>query len=523
MIASRLGLGIAIGFAALLALVLALTQSPQHEPADPALVPGFDPATVSELRWPSIVTSAGPRPDGLGPIRSIQITRDPKSPTGWAITEPYVPAESRVVEDVIAAIRGARWHRRGAVALAGRPSQTLEVRAKSPLAIQIGAPLGDEQQWLVIGNRALLVDAWVARALNPDPLSLRVRRPLADAASAKSIRIESASGATIAIAGSRLGEPIALALAPPILALLHVTLSELEIAALPTTQPGPQGTTIRVDQVVITERGACAGGRIQIEGTYGRGCVESATWEQLQSVVAALRGPPDALADRRPVGFTATSIKLVDGTTLDLEKRPRIGDRDADPDRVAELVAALSGEGTVVPLPKAKPLASLVVRAGTREQPLDLYAPNVVVRRGEPVALALEPVLYALLTRPAYVYRDPLLWSEEATTIRSITVDATTYTRGVSLGEWTRTGAGRADAAKLDQLAAALATPRALATAPARPARHKLAIEVAPPVGAPRRHELGLVGPAPKGCLAVTGTESVVLPREICELAAALR
>ncbi|HEY5935255.1 MAG TPA: hypothetical protein VIU61_11485, partial [Kofleriaceae bacterium] len=143
MIASRLGLGIAIAIAAVLALVLAVTGAPERETADPALVPGFDPTATSELRWPE-----------------VRVARDPKSPTGWSLAG--APADARAVEDVLATLRGARWHRRGAAALAGPITHTLEVIAKAPLAIQIGAPLGDEQQWLVIGKRALLVDAWVA-------------------------------------------------------------------------------------------------------------------------------------------------------------------------------------------------------------------------------------------------------------------------------------------------------------------------------------------------------------------------
>lgn len=499
MIASRLGLGIAIALAAMLALVLAVTRAPERETVDPALVPGFDPAAASELRW-----------------QAIRVTRDPRSPTGWSIADPAGPADARAVEDVLATIRGARWHRRGAATLAGTISHTLEVVAKAPLAIQIGAPLGDEQQWLVIGGRALLVDAWVARALVLDPLALRVRRPFAEAASAKSIRIESAAGGTIAIAESRMLEPVALALAPPMLARVHAALSELEVAALPTMPPGPPGTTLRVDQVVVTERGACTGGRIQIDGTYGRGCVESIAWDALQSAIVALRGAPDTLVERRPISGDVTSIQLVDGAVLDLEKRPRINDRDADPDRVAELLAALAGEGTVAPVPARKPLGLLAIRAGASEQTLELHAPNLVVRRGEPVALALEPALYAILTRPAHVYRDPQLWSEEATSIRAITLGTVTFTRGAALGEWTRSDGGRVDPARLEQLAAALAAPRALATSPARPVRTRLAIEVAPPVGAPRRHELGVVGAVKAGCQVVVGAESIIVARDIC-------
>jgi len=502
MIASRLGLTIAAALALLLAVVLLVTRAPPRESADRALVPGFDPATVTELAW--------------GPLR---VARDPKSATGWVLDE-AVPANATAIEDALAALRGARWHRRASLAAAGPLASTLAL--KPPLTVRIGAPLGTEQQWLAIADRAFLVDAWVARALVPDPLALRVRRPFAAAASARTIRIEPVAGPALAIAGDRLLEPIALAASQPLLSRLRAGLEQLEVAALPTTAAGPRGTTLRVDATIVIERGACTGGRIQIEGTFGRGCIEGAAWDELQAAVAALRAPPEAIVEPRLAASEATRLQLVDHAILDLSKRPRIGDRDADPDRVLELLAALAAEAKPVALPKGKPLGSLTITAGA-ETVLDLFAGTIVARHGEPVALALDPARYAVLTRPGGVYRDPALWHEEPTTIRKLSIGASIYIRGATLGEWTRDTNSAADAAVIDRLVAALAAPRIVGDAAKRPARQVITIEVAPPGGAPRTREVGLVGLVPAGCHAIIDGETVVIAREVCELAAKLR
>ncbi|MEJ7598588.1 MAG: hypothetical protein WKG01_11825 [Kofleriaceae bacterium] len=393
-----------------------------------------------------------------------------------------------------------------------------------PLAIQIGARLGDEQQWLVIGSHAYLVDAWVARALVPDPVTLRVRRPLATASAAKTIRIEPVAGRALVIAAGRLVEPIAMIPARPLLARLEAALELLEVAALPTVAAGPRGTRIVVDAFEIVEHDACAGGRVQIDGTFGRGCVEPSAWEELIAASAALRGVSETVVERRPITFDPVRIKLVDGAVLELAKRPQLGTRDADPDRVRELVAALGTPAGATIAVTGNPIATLGVTERTGvEQVLELHPRSVVVRRGEPIGLVLEPVAYAVLTRPGRIYRDPTLWHEEPTTVHALAIDGVTFTRGAALGEWTRDPDGPADGARIEQLVAAVAAPRAINDAPNRPARRTLTLALVPPVGAPRQRTLGLVGMIPSGCHVIVDGESVVLARDVCELVAALR
>ncbi|HSN28666.1 MAG TPA: hypothetical protein VLT45_20410, partial [Kofleriaceae bacterium] len=66
---------------------------------------------------------------------------------------------------------------------------------------------------------------------------------------------------------------------------------------------------------------------------------------------------------------------------------------------------------------------------------------------------------------------------------------AVTYRRGAVLGEWTPKGP--LAAAQLEQLAAALAHVQARDAAPA-PSTHAITVTLAPPVGAPATHTLGL-------------------------------
>ena len=79
------------------------------------------------------------------------------------------------------ALRGARWHRRAERARAGAIHATLFVDG---LDVSFGQPLeGVDQAWLVVDGHALLVDGWVARALEPQTLALIDREPFAAAAS----------------------------------------------------------------------------------------------------------------------------------------------------------------------------------------------------------------------------------------------------------------------------------------------------------------------------------------------------
>src|SRR5205085_7519754 len=106
--------------------------------------------------------------------------------------------------------------RRAEVAAAGTVHAQLAAKiGTTSRVIGIGAPLeGTEQQWLVVGDRALLVDRWVARALDPDPLALRVRRPVEDAAQAKYVSVELVGQGGVAIEGTPKRETVPITLLP---------------------------------------------------------------------------------------------------------------------------------------------------------------------------------------------------------------------------------------------------------------------------------------------------------------------
>jgi hypothetical protein len=225
--------------------------------------------------------------------------------------------------------------------------------------------------------------------------------------------------------------------------------------------------------------------------------VPGAAVTELESLVSLLAGAPEAIVDPRPVGARPERIDLLDGASLDLSKRPQLaGDGDVEPDRVAQLLAALAAPGTPVPLPTARPRGQLFVTlAGSGVLvTLDLYPDDVVARRGEPIALRLAPDAYARLVASSRALQDVSLWAVDPTAITALAIDGVRVARGDVLGEWT----GGGDAQQLEQLAAALAAPRARGTdAPPPPAApgahlHHVVVEVHDPIGPPARHELDL-------------------------------
>jgi len=210
-------------------------------------------------------------------------------------------------------------------------------------------------------------------------------------------------------------------------------------------------------------------------------------------------------------------VHLADGSVLDRSGRPRIvgpvGDHDADPERVAELLAALAGPATPVEHSSAAQVATLTVspRAGD-DVTLDFYADHTLARHGELGALRPAPEQWTVLTRPTAAFVDATRWAEEPTTIASVVVDGAAFARGQVIGEWT----GGVDHELLDALATALAVVRA----PAGPApdrvEHRVELRVAPPVGPATTHHLD-IGPASvHGCAALADGAPVVLPLAGC-------
>jgi hypothetical protein len=486
MIASRTGLAIAAAIACVLAIVLALELRRDTGPVERAIAPGFDADRVTALAW---------RKHGS----ELRIVRAPHG--GWTWVAPPGVAETRTVEDVLATLRGARWHRRTDPAAAGELGDVLVVQAGSEaMQIAIGQPLaGGEQQWIVIGDHALLVDAWVARGLDPDPVALRVRAPLARAAEATGLAIDD-----LVLHGSPrqlVRGTTSLVVAPALVDELERALIALTVVELPPAQVHPAPTTqIRLDgKLAVALAGACPDhDRLLIDGPTGVGCVEHAAWTAIEQAAAAFAGPLEQLVDRRPVPGEAARITLTDHAILDLAKRPRLGDRDADPARVVELLAVLASPAEPVALPTTAPIGQLeVVTHDGLTVTLDLYARHTLARHGEPIALQVGEGAAAILARPGAALVDPTLWHEEPTTISALAIDDTTYTRGAVVGEWTRSGPGRDDPAAVEQLAKLLAAPRA--PTPGKPggARRRITLTVTPPSGPPATHTLTLALPCP--------------------------
>ncbi len=479
MIASLRGL---VALAAI-AVVLAVAVSLHHgtEPVDRAVLPGFS-GQAQVLRWE----------------RSVGQLRADHAGDRWMMGTRTLDA--RAIDAVLSALRGARWHRRAERARAGAIHATLFVDGR---AVAIGQSLeGVDQAWLVVDGHALLVDGWVARALEPQALSLVDREPFAAAASS-AIHI---SQPDVSLSGTPKRTAIGV-VAPSRAAALVSALTAVQIVRLPTASAS--GTSVQLGtSPAIVVGGACAPDvpLLALHAASGDGCIEPAAWQAVSAAATALT-TPDAL-DPRPAGFA-----------LDVAKPA-----NADPDRVAELVAALAQPGELVALPPGSPRSSLVITPrGGEPITLDIYA-DAVARRGEPRAIRVAPSVLAVIARPASELADTTRWAEDPSVIARLVVDGATFDRGLVLGEWRRAPAGPVDAALLDALATAAARVRAPdAPLPASfHAAHHVAITFAPPVGPKITHELELAVPGSNGCAARIDRVPVVAPLALCLAVAAV-
>ncbi len=530
MIASRVGLAVLAALAVALALLVALDHAP---PAiDHALVAGFDPDRVIELAW----RRAG-QPD-------VVLTHEPG---GWSWREPAGLADQRRVGEVLAALRGARWHRRGARDRAGAVGTTLQVTSRDQtITFTIASPVaGTEQVWLLVGDQALLVDAWVTRALDPAPLELRDTAPLAGAASAALIWLDPRrlDGVQRHLEGTprRLvvtEMPISKTTPPEhtmwprpeLVAALERALAALVVVDLP---PGPDGhgdrgvALVAHDHTVtsIEVDGACAGHptEVRIDGPGGRGCVTAAAWQAARAAMAAF-DDPETFLDRRPLPVSPSRLVLPDGSVLELAGVPQLvigpSRGDIDPTALTELLAALTAPAELVALPGGHAggtqARSIIVTSSGVELSLDLFAPDTIVRRGEPRGLRVGAGVWQLLLRPGTAYRTRVLWREEPTTITTITIDGIAWQRGAVIGEWQRAHevAPAQVAAKLEALVGQLAAPEAIADGAHFAAVHRVTLTVTAP-GTPATHALDLGAPTAAGCPVHTDRD-LILPAAAC-------
>ncbi|HEY1556385.1 MAG TPA: hypothetical protein VGF94_16235 [Kofleriaceae bacterium] len=485
MIASRAGLAVLAAIAVALAVAIAVAPG-APPPVDHALVPGFDARFVLELRW----TRGGTLETWLA-----------RSRDGWIGVDPKGRADDATVSAALAALRGARWHREAPASVAGTPRAALTVN-EGGVKLAIGDAIeGVDQSWLVTRGEAFLVDGWVARALDPGRLALYDRFPFAGAARARSIRI-----GEVELASGRAGQ--VLVDAARVRALVDA-LARLEYTGAPADSHAQPAMSIALDGERAVAIGRCAHAGVYVRAPIGDGCVPLDGWHEVFAEAEALRGPPAGIVERRPLPVAPVHVTLPGGGALDLVARPRLDGRDADPDRTAELLAALAQPAeAAVAVPAAKAAATLVADGTT----LDLYAGNLVARRGEPVALRVAPAAWAVLARPALAYADPQRWAEDATAITSIAIDGKTYRRGEVVGEWP----GARDPAVLEALAGALAVVRAPAGPPPAAIEHRLEVAFAPPAGAPSTHRLELGRASPQGCAATADGKPVALPPALC-------
>ena len=485
MIASRIGLAVLAAIAVVAALLVAFGH--RAGPGDRDVFPGFDADAITQVTWT--------RP-GQPPVVA-------KNDGGrWMIAQPAGHADDATISDFLAAMRGARWHRSAGGSAAGAVRVRVSAQGHD---FDVGQPLeGVDQVWLVVDGRALLVDGWVARALAPDVLALRERHLLGDAATSPHIAVDA-----LVLAGQprRLGE---VWLDPAIVHDLEDAMTQLELVALEpssTTVADADRMKVATHDLEVTAAGTCAGDRVFVHATIGDGCVEGAAWHAIADRAAPLRGPPDKIVDRRPLPFDPPRLVLPGGAKLDLVRRPQLDGKDADPDRVGELLTALHTPAEVAPMPSGAPYGSIVAGDLT----IDIYE-LLVARRGEPVALRPTLKAWQTIFRPASAYRDPTRWREEPTTISALTIDRTTYQRGAVIGEWK----GAADPSLIE----ALATAAAVVVAPEGPApakvEHRVDVQVTPPAGAPVTHHLEVGALGKSGCPGRADGQPVVLPLALC-------
>ena len=514
MIATRRGLAVLVAIAALLGVLLVRElRRTRRTPEDRALITGLDPSYITAMTW------------HRSPLPPVTVNGSGTLWT-WTSTSFHAIANARVVADVLAALRAGRWQRTGEVGAAGKLRAQLSLTiGTTARVIGIGEALpGTEQTWLVVGDRALLVDSWVARALDPDPLALRERHPVTDVSHAAAITI-STEGVTSRFEAvpPRQVQPRVVLVRAPLMAELARALEAIEIVRLSRSPAGdmPELVIHAGTEVRLGARCPDDPTLAWLSSDIGDGCIARATYDAVTAAVQALAGSAATVAEPRPLPVEVEKVVLADAAVLALDRAPAIDGKPTDPVAVAELLAVLAAPADLVPLPDVHPVRGTVTltvrKAGAIT--LELLGGNLVHRALEPVALRLSGGAYERLARGARAYVDKSVWNEEPTTITSIKIDAITYTRAAVIGEWTRAPAGTFDPKRVDLVAVALSVPRRTPDVESINYTHRVVLTVTPPVGAPVVRALGVGN---FRCIATTGAGTMSFAPAVCEALDAL-
>lgn len=346
MTASLRGLLACTALLALLGLAWVLGVGVAARAPSPRLV-AIDPARVQALRW---------QRDG----REVLVVR--RAGEGWQAAlddgRPAAPVRAGVVEDLLDVLAAGRWHRRAPAAAAGRVTTRLLVDGlAAELAIGVGEPLG-EQRWLVVGERALLVDGWVARALELDPQQVIDRAALPEAVRSPVLEIHGANAPwrtrDLVLQGRGLVSPARRRLDPELARALRERLGALRLepstsAAADADAAGDDDDgddarwSVRIaggprGEATLSGGGACAGSPVPrtrvTSSRLGAGCVDDVALGELAELID--RAASREGADTRL--FAAAASELLEWTVRaptssgapDSLRFTRAGGRDGD-------------------------------------------------------------------------------------------------------------------------------------------------------------------------------------------------
>ncbi|MEZ4359033.1 MAG: hypothetical protein R3B48_02555 [Kofleriaceae bacterium] len=550
MTASARGLALCAALLALLALAWWGRTPPTAPP--PTLVT-IEAAQVRRVGWVR------------NHVRELEVER---RGSGWWVTR-WVelgaarsgPAHDAVIEQVLEVLTTARWQRRkGGRDVRGDVELEVSFDARS---VKILAGQSD-QRWVLIGAYAYLVDAWVARALDPGVARVVDVTALPDATRAATVEAHFPDlGLELIAQGGRLVSPGRWPLEPGLWRAVGEALAALRAVPLPPRddaereppEPGVSPTwSLRI--------AGGPSGAASLEGyepcphpslgsaarssRVGAACVDA---DELARLVGLLvRAEDPAERDRRPAAAEAGALEAIvvtaGGARLELVRvggarwqgaldGRAFGVEEASALALAEILAtpwALED----APATGAREVAALTVRRQDGVE-LALRALASPGRAGAPPRLARDDEPGVFVVPPGWDLRLPALaarlaeravWQVEPLQLERLSVDERRARRGAVVGEWLDAGGAplpEARAALWDELASAVAALRAQAWREVSgPLAHRLRAELAAPPtrGAelePPPLELEL-GRADAGCLGRVGGRGLELPTALCEL-----
>lgn|GEM_PF-3599533 len=419
------------------------------------LVPGLDARAVTGLELVRV---------GEPPI-VVAIGRG-----GARVTAPSVgladPVALRDLLSAIATARVDRW-RRGAAAwrAAGLDHPSLAVKVTTggrDVTIVVGAEVAAAgQRWLgVPPDRAALVPAWVATALDRRVDSLRVRRIIGVAAPT-GVELHGL-GVDLVLAGTALVRRDAGAsvrLAPARRAALLDAIDGLALVGFDGAPVGDPIGTLRVlggdAPAELSWFGPCAGSAagapelVQVDATVGAGCIAS---RQLDALLAAARAAAAADAvSAQPLDGSAVLDRLVVEGGVELVRHgatwallDRTTERAADPAAVDAVLHALAKPAEIMSRvdDAARAERWQVITSDGEAQRWQVWRSDdrVAIRRGdEPVAMVLSTAAATAVRAVGPALRDRALLRLDplrVAAIRATGVAPAALARGELIGEW---------------------------------------------------------------------------------------